>query len=137
MTSRATTGATAAGGFLRPTPAEQARLRGQVEERARAKKAKAKVDAATRKRAREAEAARVAVVEQARAEAKAARDAAAARAKLAPDERERDDVCRAYLDRSVMLGRSEFADMGLVKGLCGPPGERVFDRPIDRHQGLV
>ena len=134
MASRATAGATAgattaAAGFLRPSPAEQARLRGLVEERARAKKAKAKVDAATRKRAREVEAARVAAIEQASAEAKTARDAAAARAKLAPGERECDDVCRAYLDRPVMLGRSEFGDMGLVKELCGAPGERVFDRP--------
>ena len=61
MASRA--GATA-GGFLRPSPAEQARLRGQVEERARAKKAKAKVDAATRKRAREAEAATVSLTDR-------------------------------------------------------------------------
>ena len=124
MASRA-----AAGAFLRPSPAEQARLRGLVEERARAKKAKAKVDAVVRKRAREDAAARAATIEQASAEAKTARAAAAARAKLAPDERERDDVCHAYLDRPVMLGRSEFGDMGLVKELCGVPGERVFDRP--------
>jgi len=127
------------GAFLRPNAAEQAKLRGKVEERARAKKAKSKTEAAERKRQRDAEKERIANIEQELAAKRAKREdeaektqtpfqkAATAARQSSREDAQRDEVCNGYLDGDEMLGRSSFADKDLVKTLCGD-GARVFNQ---------
>ena len=135
--------------FLRPTASEQAKLRGKVEERARAKKAKSKTEAAERKRMRDADKERIASIEEEIAANKARREAevekterakaklqtshtpfqkvALAARQLSAEDIQRDEVCNDYLDGDEMLGRSAFNDKDLVKTLCGD-GTRVFNK---------
>ena len=127
------------GAFLRPNAAEQAKLRGKVEERARAKKAKSKTEAAERKRQRDADKERIANIEQELAAKRAKREdeaektqtpfqkAATAARQSSREDAQRDEVCNGYLDGDEMLGRSSFADKDLVKTLCGD-GARVFNQ---------
>ena len=138
------------GNFLRPNAAEQAKLRGKVEERARAKKAKSKVEAAERKRKRDAEKERIAAIEEELAANKAKREAeaektpfqkAAIAARQPANTSQCDEVCNAYLDADEMLGRSAFADKDLVKKLCGD-GARVFNKErkmwgTTNHEALI
>jgi len=112
------------GGFLQPSAAEQAALRGKQEERERQKK---QARAAERK----AKKARVAELEQGMCERKREREATAASAPVAtrsPEDEERDDAIAEYLDKKPYWGRSAFANLELVKELCGPEGERSYDR---------
>lgn len=137
------------GDFLRPNACAQAKLRGKVEERQRAKKAKSKVEAADRKRKRDADKERIAAIEEELAANKAKREAkvektettesqnpqtpfqtAALAAQLKTvsiEDIQRDQVCNDYLDGSEMLGRSAFNDKEFVKTLCGE-GTRVFNK---------
>lgn len=138
--------------FLRPNASEQAKLRGKLEERARAKKAKSKTEAAERKRRRDADKERIASIEEEIATNKARREAEAEKAergkaksqpsqpsqtpfqtaalaarRQSAEDIQRDEVCNGYLDGDEMLGRSSFADKDLVKALCGD-GTRVFNK---------
>ena len=132
------------GDFLRPNACAQAKLRGKVEERQRAKKAKSKVEAADRKRQRDADKERISAIEEELAANKANREAkvektektqtpfqtaalASQLGKLSAEEIQRDQVCNDYLDGSEMLGRSTFNDKEFVKTLCGE-GTRVFNK---------
>ena len=140
------------GDFLRPNACAQAKLRGKVEERQRAKKAKSKVEAADRKHKRDADKERIAAIEEELAANKAKREAkvektettkttesqnpqtpfqtAALAAQLktvSAEDIQRDQVCNDYLDGSEMLGRSAFNDKEFVKTLCGE-GTRVFNK---------
>jgi len=138
------------GAFLRPNASEQAKLRGKVEERARAKKAKSKVEAAERKRKRDAEKERIAAIEEDLAANKAKREAeaektpfqkAAIAARQPAKDTQCDEVCNGYLDADEMLGRSAFADKDLVKRLCGD-GTRVFNKDrkmwgTTNHEALI
>ena len=95
------------GAFLRPNAAEQAKLRGKVEERARAKKAKSKTEAAERKRQRDADKERIANIEQELAAKRAKREdeaektqtpfqkAATAARQSSREDAQRDEVCNA------------------------------------------
>ena len=114
------------GGFLQPCAAEQAALRGKQEERERQTK---QAKAAERK----AKKARVAELEQGMCERKREREAAPAAppapvAARSPEDKERDEAIAEYLDKRPYWGRSAFANLELVKELCGPEGERAYDR---------
>lgn len=115
------------GGFLQPSAAEQAALRGKHEERARTEK-RAKAEK------RKTQKARVAELEEGMRERKRTREALPAAAApaapvvLSPEDKERDDAVAAYLDSKPYWGRSAFANLELVKELCGPEGERAYDR---------
>ena len=109
------------GGFLQPSAAEQAALREKREERARAEK---QAQAARRK----AKKARVAELELGMRERQEAREAPAAPVVLRPEDKERDDAIAEYLGTKPYWGRSAFANLELIKELCGPEGERAYDR---------
>ena len=115
------------GGFLQPSAAEQAALRGRQEERERQTK---QAKAAERK----AKKARVAELEQGMRERKREREAPAPAAPAAPvaarspEDKERDDAIAEYLDKKPYWGRSAFRNLDLVKELCGLEGERAYDR---------
>ena len=65
---------------------------------------------------------------RARAAVAAAPAAPAAPAARSPEEQERDEAVADYLGTKPYWGRSAFANLDQVRELCGPEGERAYDR---------